>query len=1091
MKSIEEVLGVSSANARVLLCHNFVSQDVFVSDEKDIAAMCAAQDKLLIATSKMTIQVRDLNSKGQALMSFPTIDKVVMMDYCKTGNFVVTLEQELLTKSVDTFHVRAYFNWWNEVSNQTPNIRCAGSLPSQMSTSNRLEVVELPLGSKFASGIACCRQSGTTGVVLRDCIKIFSLRSSYDDDKKCEYKDFEYLMDIRVAFSPTRVYVCEDHIACCSEREVHIFKICLEVKQQHLEIAPLAPDIQKKPRQNSPPDSSAVVDDPYIVQWKFDSEEDLEWGNAKWEGELKSVLHPCSFPIALELASSDLDGRRQCIDDIILGPKMNPPLTCKVSITVNPNTELLSSFDNVRAVTLLYRKFNSLEGKKSVSSFHWVPYYFDDDSEVSMPDPLTAALSWLPKPPASVLCSPMCSKLHALACFISCADHGYFYSLNDPTTLRCIYKYSSEVKSVALDECFLHALTNTGLETYVTPLPCEPLSPAGTSKEEVTQEKTALMIGLRPFLALGTLLMSDHHLVLASSFDSCSNLDLAEQSSSTLYSLLKPSMSQLFYDLQEAAAIYKTEERLAYISALKEGFLILKVQILLQGKSRSNSELLAAYSDSCCVLGDLCLKSDIESETEQAALYYSLSEQTPETVIRRMLLFKGQMKMHCLTKGVMQYVKLVLCSQCPSSKGTIRSLSPATADAVLDIFSDECPEALYRLILCSGIPTFRSEKAMGLLKRKLTSKRQSQGYAADSLAIVHLLLQNGNAETAQNILKTLSKEFLVPILLDLHELVHSDQKLTPLGQLIKTSRPDVYFSTLVHLKNAGTMSPEEIVLVLQHSSPQAELHGVPLLKEFLESVLSSKRTNAQVYPHLLVMLVKVYLGRISPTEGISPQRAAALVHAKPASLFGCRPAWLLELPPFCGRAVTKTCSLYSTSMNLSECCLCCNCWDDLLRLQSLLCSRLPTASARSQVLELLEATPLLGSDNYLSLKVLCLPGTEAVSLLLNLYPSSVLGYMEDKFSEEREEWLSLYRAVDKKLAAQPSSNGGSVAVYSKVMAGVLGYLSIVLTPEELVSLLPPGKQEYMNHVRQCMEKYQAKLLREKIIALGTELKEMM
>ncbi|KAL3231871.1 hypothetical protein MRX96_048439 [Rhipicephalus microplus] len=126
-------------------------------------------------------------------------------------------------------------------------------------------------------------------------------------------------------------------------------------------------------------------------------------------------------------------------------------------------------------------------------------------------------------------------------------------------------------------------------------------------------------------------------------------------------------------------------------------------------------------------------------------------------------------------------------------------------------------------------------------------------------------------------------------------------------------------------------------------------------------------------------------------------------------------------------------------------------------MQSLLCSDLLPASLRPQVLELLEQSSLLESENYVSLKVLCLPPAKALALLLNSYPAAVLEFMMHKFPEDSGEWVSLYTSVSMKLQAASKKK----------------------------------KQEYAEYVKQCMERYQAKLLREKIVALGTELKDMM
>lgn len=1078
MESTGEAPG--SNNSLMLACHNFVSQDVFTTEDRDIVSMCAAGDKLLIATSRMNIEVRDLNSKGQLLMAFPTTDQALMIVYCEGANFVLTLEKEM-SRSVDMFHVRAYFNWWVEPCNQVPKTRDAGSKPaSNGAADSRLEIVELPSKKHGVSCIGCCRQSGTSVVASGSSVSVFVLRSRYDVARKQAYNDFELLVVLKVSFHPSSLHVCEDHVACCSNSELLVLKICLKTEAENLVAAAEGVPVKQKKKQapaNTHDLSSPVVDDAHYVELKFDSENCPEWANASWEQEWKAVLHPSCFPVQLTLKSMEEAGADEDADVVILGPRVNPPAACNVSVTVSPDTDLISSIDEVSAVMLLYRKFCS-KANRHMKAFHWVPYYVNDSKDASMLDPLTEAISAPSETAASALHSRIFNKLKTLACLVSSETHGYFYTLSCVSQLQTIYTYSKEAECAVIDTCFLHALTSAGLETYTVPVPCELPESAETSKGAFG--RPTLMVGLRPFLGLKTLLVADQHLVLVASGE-------APEPSCTLYSLLKPAINRFFYDLEEAASKSRKEDEVSYANAIKQGIRLLNVCLLSHGKYSCSSELLASYADACCTLGDIFLKGDAATEKDGAACYYALSQEHLEAVVSRILFFKDLVNHTTLTKVIVQYIKLV-CTQPPPSAR--KPVSPSMADTILEIFSEECPEYMHKLVLCSGIAAFSSDKALYLLKKRLANRRQSQGYAADSLAVAHLLLQAENMDMAQNLLKSLSKEFLMPVLLELHELVHNDQSLTCLGQLIKNTRPDAYFSMLVHLKNAGTMSPEQIVLILQHASPGSEPHCVPLLREFLEAILSSKRTNAQAYPHLLMMLVKVYVGKLAPYSGSgSPQHTPSqLVHTKPTTLFGNRPAWLQELPPFCGRAVTKTCDQYSTTLNLAECCACSSCWDELLRMQSLLCSDLLSASLRSQVLELLEKSSLTESDNYVSLKILCLPPSKVCPLLLKSYPSAVLGFMESKFPEDSEVWASLYTAVSEKLQACKKRKG---SVYNHISEAALSYLSEVLTPVQLLDLLPPGKQEHVEHVKHCMERYQAKLLREKIIALGTELKEMM
>lgn len=1090
---VQPAATTDSANWRLLACHNFVSQDVFVTQDRNVVAMCAARDKLLVATSRMSVEVRDLNSKGLLLFAFPTTDQALMIDYCEGANFVLALEKRM-TRSVDVFHVRAYFNWWVEHYNQVPKTREAGSEPESNGCDGgrRLEIVELPAKRHNLSCVACCRQAGTTLVAAGSAISVFVLKTAYDKTKRQLYNDFERLMVLEIGFVPASVYVCEDHLACCSNSEVIVLKISQDtesIKSIEAEAAEAATTGSHKKKQAvvNVPENDAIPDDPNYVQLRFESDESVEWVNASWEQELKTVLHPSCFPVELTLKPVG-KARRKDLEDsdvLVLGPRVTPPDFCKVSVTVDPDTELVSSLE-VSAIVLLYRNFSGRDSGP-VIAFHWMPYYVND----SMAHPLTEAMSNAPKTTSFVLHSQIFTKLKTLACLISSEKRGYLYRLSDIPQLMSIYRYSKEAKSVAVDAFFLHALTFAGLETYTVPILYE-------SKELIEARKTppgkpTVMVGLRPFLGLKTLLMSDQHLVMAATAGNDPAMSSeASEPSCTLYSLMKPSMDQFFLDLKEAASMRKDDDLLSYINAIKHGFRLLNLSIALKGRYSCSSELLSVYSDACCILGDTFLKSESSAERESAALYYSLSEECIETIVNRILFFKGLINKAHLAKTVAQYIRMVCEQSAALSTKKLTPIPSTLADTILEVFSEECPEYLHRLVLCTNFTAFRSEKALGLLRSNLFDRRQSQGYAADSLACVQLLLQSGNPEAGKAILKTLPKEFLMPVLLEMHELVHRNQVLTPLGDLIKAARPDVYFSMLVHLRNNGTMPPEQIVLVLQHSaSPQAEPHCVPMLREFLEATLSSKRTNAQAYPHLLMTLIRAYVGKMAPYSGSgSPQQVPVqLVHTKPPTLFGNRAPWLQELPPFLGRTVTKTCNQYTTTLNLAEYCICSNCWDELLRMQSLLCSDLLPGSLRPQVLELLEQSSLLESENYVSLKVLCLPPAKALALLLKSYPSSVLGFMEHKFPDDSSEWVSLYTSVSVKL--QAASKKKKAAIHKSIMEGALSYLSEALTPEQLIDLLPPGKQEYADYVKQCMERYQAKLLREKIIALGTELKDMM
>lgn len=75
---------------RVVSCHHFLSQDVFLSQNEPVA-FCCAQGKLLIATTEHAVNVHDLESRGNVLHSFPTVDLVKQIIYCESGEQVLLL----------------------------------------------------------------------------------------------------------------------------------------------------------------------------------------------------------------------------------------------------------------------------------------------------------------------------------------------------------------------------------------------------------------------------------------------------------------------------------------------------------------------------------------------------------------------------------------------------------------------------------------------------------------------------------------------------------------------------------------------------------------------------------------------------------------------------------------------------------------------------------------------------------------------------------------------------------------------------------------------------------------------------------------
>lgn len=67
------------------------------------------------------------------------------------------------------------------------------------------------------------------------------------------------------------------------------------------------------------------------------------------------------------------------------------------------------------------------------------------------------------------------SCLKAIGCFFSTAQEGLLYDVSFKTRLVNTYTYTAALKEVIVETSLLHALTETGLETYTVHLPISAL----------------------------------------------------------------------------------------------------------------------------------------------------------------------------------------------------------------------------------------------------------------------------------------------------------------------------------------------------------------------------------------------------------------------------------------------------------------------------------------------------------------------------------------------------------------------------------------------------------------------------------------
>ncbi|GIX99960.1 hermansky-Pudlak syndrome 3 [Caerostris darwini] len=1082
---------------RVVSCHHFVSQDVFLS-ENEPTAFCGAQDKLLVSTVQHAVDVHDLDARGNVLHSFPTVDVVKQIIYCESGNYVATIENKISWHRSLISYVRIYFKWWIDSNNQPLKVRIAGCAPicdNSHSSIKTLEMVELPL-EKPALCISSCNKTSTLAVSLGNIISVFCYNTKVHPTLKQTFNDFDHFLDISIPIIAQELDICENYFACMSDKAIHIFKIACENEDANTSEAV---------------STNLVIDselcDENFVEWKFESCTSNGTSDKIWDEHLKSRLHPKSFPInlhfnAIDKANEIFSSKEACE---LYGPLLTLR-GCPVDIRLDSKTfEMFPGIpSNIFAVTLLFRQFVFQERNSKLSALQFVPFYKLEVLQEGLADPLNAAafklentsfvLPWLN------LTSSPASSLKAIGCFFSTLQEGFLYNLTNKTQFVSCYNYTSTLKGVVLDCSLLHALTETGLETYTVHLPhsvFQELENVDDKKNIVPKPEDAVcLLGLRPFLGVDYLVKSDSHLVLVSSVeDSVSNTEPDGGSKSTLYSLKEPDPIQVFTDLLEVAESQKSSSPLTYYHLLSEAHMILRTQIFFENHDK---EIETSYRKSCLMLGDYFICNDPIQKLNSIP-YYHLSQLSTENIIKRLLDFRHQLKLANVFQCLVFYMDSILFDQNPSP---VLSLSQSAADSILSAYSEESPEMLWKVILCSNFEGYKLDKTILMLKRRLTNKRHPLSpisNAADTTALDYLLIQKGSSDAAQNMIMSLAKTDLVTIMASIDNKLWNGMNLTNFGKFLKQSRPDAFIELLLTYIEAKKFQVQEILQILQSESPNTDLHSVPLLKEFLEAILSDKSLSKHVDSSVLNLLVKIYLKRLL---GYKEKSAASLSNTLSNSMgsftlfFGSRATWLNEMPPFNGKGISRNC-LLSPKMenkkgidtNRSMCC-CWNCNEDLLRLQSLLSYLGPSEDIKGLVLDFL-CSAKDQIPNWLSVEVMCSNETRAVKLLLGMAPKALLPYATETFKDDNKKWCMLFTFLHEHIQNIPDDHP-NVETYSQTFNAVLRHLSEHLNPVELLSLLPHGENPiFLPHVQRCVEKHQAEQLKIKIVSLGQEIKSMM
>jgi len=245
--------------------------------------------------------------------------------------------------------------------------------------------------------------------------------------------------------------------------------------------------------------------------------------------------------------------------------------------------------------------------------------------------------------------SPHRNNLYGVAVLIATQQEGYLYhfAMDGRASSQpwvSIYPFTAPVTTVVLESCALHALTETGLETYT--LRSYHRTLAKLQHVNLPEDDPISLIGLRPFLGVKQLLVTDWQLVLFASPEGSPSIPAEGKSNLwTFYSLKLPGPEVLFSDMLAVGESHKVASPTTYRQLLIEAHCIIarynllypSIPELLIPPSRecSYDAIRSLYCKSCVLIADYLVISDKRDEIDLATKWYYRSGLPLNEVVER------------------------------------------------------------------------------------------------------------------------------------------------------------------------------------------------------------------------------------------------------------------------------------------------------------------------------------------------------------------------------------------------------------------------------------------------------------------------
>ncbi|KAL8187860.1 UNVERIFIED_CONTAM: hypothetical protein K2H54_057212 [Gekko kuhli] len=475
-------------------------------------------------------------------------------------------------------------------------------------------------------------------------------------------------------------------------------------------------------------------------------------------------------------------------------------------------------------------------------------------------------------------------ELLRLFCFFSLPHVGYLYAVSNLVELISTYQYSEKSQQAVLTPQFLHVITSNNLQCFT--VRCS----AAAARDEDPYIDTSLKacppaqldvctLRMQLFIGLKAISHFKNHVIVLTKADT---EDLTEKKKPSrrflsrkadnqpkvlpesepgwnLYIVKTTSTLQLYREMVDYSKTYENVRTESCIHLLSEAHLLVRTALMDPDlkESEEKEDLLAAFRDSCALLGDCYSRFDTK-DFHLALPYYKMSGLSMADILKRVDL-SSENEAHKYGKGFIFYLQHVLYED------TNEELTEDLAAKVLQIFYLAEPSQMPHVVCSPCTKNMRPKMAMDYLEKV----EMVVPSVVVTLCKASLALKMGDQIRCQKELDSYTEMILVcgfivePRLL--RQQIKGQVRPTELAVYLHETRPGFLVASVLALHENSKMELEEADSYIKMLSAKGG-DGVPqLLVDFWEALLVAC-FQEEVVQKLHFKLASQYVWRLCRKE---------------------------------------------------------------------------------------------------------------------------------------------------------------------------------------------------------------------------------